>query len=244
MLYKDKIQADMAKELEEDEEILQEDQMKTLHLEKETVHESGTSNTISAKPVDVQNQKKDSVNSESIGIQKVKVPCNDVLDVDYKEPTTKAKSSSARRTRRSMKDNAISQTEDGIIDMIDRRMEDLRLRHIVISESRRIWHSMMIHSRSAASDIVNGKTDFERMSMKRNIEREARCVKDDVRSLRALKSLNQNYNATENHNFTSCQLDSLLSGLENQSSRQQQQLGNHSEALAKLRMRLNESFLM
>ena len=58
MLYKDKIQADMAKELEEDEEILQEDQMKTLHLEKETVHESGTSNTISAKPVDVQNQKK------------------------------------------------------------------------------------------------------------------------------------------------------------------------------------------
>ena len=128
--------------------------------------------------------------------------------------------------------------DDGVIDMIDRRMEELRMRHTVISESRQIWHSMVRDTKHVGSTVSGGEdsaaAERERMSIKRNIEREAKSLKEEVRSLKSLKLLSSRVGLQNGD----ANLMMLLSSMEQKQDRQQQRLGSLHASLTKLRMSL------
>ena len=102
------------------------------------------------------------------------------------------------------------------------------MRHMVIAESRQMWHSMV-----ESSVNVTDARHAEVYAIKRNIEREAKSVKEDVKSLRAVKAMHKRSDGTPRDNLTL-----LLASMEKKQSRLTENLGDHSLALMKMRMSL------
>ena len=103
------------------------------------------------------------------------------------------------------------------------------MRHIVIAESRQMWHSMLESSPGGIADARRS----EAYAIKRGIEREARSVKEDVRSLRAVRALHSRSDGAPQDN-----LAMLLASMERKQSRLAENLGDHSVALMRMRMSL------
>jgi len=142
-------------------------------------------------------------------------------------PDTQTQRPSRRRCHGSAR-GTCGADDSGVLDVIDRRMEELRMRHMVIAESRQMWHSMV-----ESSVNVTDARHAEVYAIKRNIEREAKSVKEDVKSLRAVKAMHKRSDGTPRDNLTL-----LLASMEKKQSRLTENLGDHSLALMKMRMSL------